>query len=177
MRYEPLLTKVSVAFYAKPENMTIRERIISLLISLLSNADIHHSGIMLSRGNNCIMLAANKDHKAKLIDQSIYHRKVRKPTVVIELGEFHVSIKQMIDFLKEPYKGDVRSLLFWSLVGRFLLPGTVPKSCSILSCQLLRIAGYHIKDCYTPIQLYNEIQNKGTVYSWQEFAKENDLRS
>ena len=177
MKYELLPTKVSIVFYRAPKQMAINHRIISFLISALSHADLHHSGIMLQRDDNSIILAANKYHRAKFIDQEGYHRRVVKPAIVVELGELTLSIKQLIAFIKEPYRGDDRRLLFYTLIGQFLFPGITPKSCSILSCQLLRIAGYHIKDCFTPIQLYNEVKTKGTVKSWQEFAEDNNLRS
>jgi hypothetical protein len=175
--YESLPTKVSMAFYTRPDWAASRHKIQAKLVGLFCNTSIHHCGIMVSREDKTIVLASDKYHRAKFIDQEAYHQRIMKPVMVAELGTLNLSIKQMTDYMKEPYKGDARSIAFWFFIGRFLFPSLIPKSCSILSCQLLRIAGYHIKDCYTPIQLYNEVKKTGTIKSWQEFAEDNQLRS
>lgn len=177
MRYELLPTKVSIAFYTRPDWAASRHKLQATIVGWLCNTSIHHCGIMISRDDNTIVLASDKYHRARFIDQEPYHQRIMKPVLVIDLGELNLSVKQLTDYMKEPYKGDARSLIFWFFIARFVFPGLTPKSCSTLSCQLLRIAGYEIKDCGTPIELYKEIQDKGKIKTWKEFAKENNLRS
>jgi hypothetical protein len=185
MKYLTLPAKVSIAFYTRPDwsdKRYTKKRLKNLRragfwINIFTKTNLHHCGIMLNRGENTVVLAADKYHRVKFLDQEPYHQKVMKPLCVVEVGEADVSLVQLADFLKEPYKGDARSLIFWYLFGKRFLPLLTPKTCSVISCYFLRMCGFHYSNCISPRDLYEELLSKGcSVKTWEEFATENKLR-
>ena len=149
--YILLPTKISVVFYNKSEDRRAK------LISLLTHTKIHHCSIILERDDEIIELASDKRHRAKFVDRAVMEKLYSKPIAMIDMGERNVSIKQLTDFLKDPYVGDARSLLFWYFIGRYLFPRLLPPSCALITCYLLRLCGFKVNDHIEPKTLYKEI--------------------
>jgi hypothetical protein len=177
-QYLMLPAKVSIAFYTRPDWVSGLRKVQCELIKVLEKTTIHHCGIMINRGEDTVILAADKYHRVKFLDQEPYHQKVMKPFCVVEVGECEVSLIQLADFLKEPYLGDAKSLVFWYFIGRHFLPRLTPKTCAVISCYMLRLCGFHYPNYVSPKDLYHALIKKGCeVKSWEEYAMENNLRS
>jgi len=150
--YVLLPTKVSVVFYDRSVDRRTK------LISLLTQTKIHHCSIILERDGEIIELASDKRHRAKFVDRAVIERLYPKTIATIDMGEASVSIKQLTDFLKNPYIGDARSLLFWYFIGRYLFPRLLPPSCALITCYLLRLCGFKVKNHIEPKTLYKELK-------------------
>ena len=185
-KYLMLPATVSIAFYTRPDwntknysNKKIKSlRRLGFWIGLITRTPMHHCGIMISREEDTVILAADKYHKVRFIDQEPYHQRVMKPFCIVEVGECEVSLCQLSDFLKEPYRGDARSLVFWYFGGKRLFPLLTPKTCSVIACYFLRLCGFRYSNCISPKDLYKELMSNGCVSkSWEDYASENNLRS
>tara|TARA_R100000808_G_scaffold24969_1_gene60000 strand:- start:7804 stop:8346 length:543 start_codon:yes stop_codon:yes gene_type:complete len=170
--------KVGVAFYTRPDWVTGARKLQSSLVKIFCRTDLHHCGLLITRGDSSVVLAADKYHRTRFIDQECYHEKVMKPCRVVELGEANVSLEQMMAFLREPYMGDARSLIFWYFIGRFWFPRMLPPSCALITCQLLRLSGFNVPNIIAPVKLYKELTNatnsySGTSKSWEDYVSEN----
>lgn len=146
-------SNVSVCFYSR--DIFEKERIIQWLAS----TDVIHCGIMITHEDLSIVLASDKSHNAKFVDSSAFHRRMMKPKYIIDLGEHDVSIKQLENFMGRTYIGEARSLTFWWFVGRYLFPNYLPKTCALLTSQMLRICGIQVKDHVGPHTLLKELQD------------------
>ena len=149
--YELLPTNVSVAFYDRSSDWRGK------IIKYSTLTDIHHCGIILGRKEGSVVLASDKTHKAKFVDTDRFHKICYQPTHIINMGEHHVSIQQLTEFLHNPYIGDARSLVFWLLGGRYLFPRLLPNSCALVTCYLLRLCGIPVGNHIHPKTLYKEI--------------------
>ena len=170
--------KIAVAFYTRPDWVVGSRRLQAMAINTLCRTNLHHCGLLVTRNSNSLVLAADKYHRTRFIDQGCYHEKVMKPCEVVELGEANISVTQMMSFLKEPYMGDGRSLIFWYFIGRFLFHKMLPPSCALITCQLLRLCEINVPNIIEPKKLYKELTDatnsySGTSKSWEDYVSEN----
>ena len=188
MNYAGLPTKVSVVFYTKPEfKADIKSanykqvRRAGFWIGLLGRTKIHHTGLMLSRDDKTVVLATGEGSRAKFIDEECYHTKgsdnAAKPILVADLGITDVSLKLLNQFIKVPYRGRRRDLFFYCLFSRFFFPSVLAKSCALLTCEMLRMIGYNIEDYVIPRDLERVLSKSYPIIPWEEYVKENKLRS
>ena len=147
--------KVSVVFYDR----TIDWR--GKVIRFFNLTRLHHCGIIFSMKNESILLMSDKTHRAKFIDADRFHETFFKPYKTIDLGFSDVSITQITNYIKTPYIGDARSIVFWYFISRGLLriKHLQPKTCALLVSNILRLCGFQVEDCVTPRKLYRELQN------------------
>ena len=123
---------------------------------------MHHCGIMLERDGVKIVVASDTTHKARFVNADKIHKRYDKPIAIIEVGTYPVSITQLQDFIqssKHGYKVDALGIFLWYVCGRFLLPLVNPVSCSLLTCNLLRLCGIKVQNHIAPNNLYKELLN------------------
>ena len=160
-------TEVSVVFYnlakyfRSPDAMNEKlwVRIGYHIIGLFNLTRMHHCGIIFSRGNNSVVLMTSRTHRAKFIDEQRFHERYYKPSKKITMGTAKVSLQQMTDYIKEPYVGNLRSLMLWYFIihpFRIFKP-IQPKTCSLLISNMLRLCGWSVSDCITPKKLHKEL--------------------
>lgn len=135
---------------------------------------MYHCGLMFSYEENSLILASDKQHRAKFIPGELYHVKMGfTPSHVVTLGTTDFSnIDRIMDFISIPYKGDTLSILFWYYIGRFLFKSYQPKSCALLATNIARFCGFSIPDFIHPPGLYKYIKDKYTSLTWEEYKKE-----
>ena len=185
MNYVGLPTNVSVTFYTRPDFETSLESealrktyTAGFWIGLISRTRVHHVGLMLNRDNKTVVLSTSENSRAKFIDEECFHEKgFVKPTHVADLGCMDVSLSLLNQFIKVPYRGHRRDLLFYGLFSRFLFPSLLPKSCSLLTCEMLRMMGYDIEDYIFPRDLDKVLSKQYPIKTWEEYSKEYNLRS
>ncbi len=151
---------ISVCFYSRDEYE--KERI----VQWCTNSDVVHCGILIEHENLSIVLASDKSHKAKFIDSSSFHSRVMSPKYILEVGTADVSITQLENFMGKDYMGDARSITFWWFIGRFLFPSYQPKSCALLTSQMLRLCGFDVKEHISPHTLLKELQDATNTNRW-----------
>jgi hypothetical protein len=164
-------SKISIVFYTTPHSKRAR------LVQMCQFNEIYHCGILIEQGDSAFILAADKTHRAKFVPEELYHQKMfNDPDKVIVLGESDINLKHTCDFVTTNYRGDTLSMAFWFFIGRHLFKSYVPKSCSILSCQLARICGFKIDDYVLPKDLYKHLLTKKYTkeYSWEEYKENSD---
>lgn len=160
MNYIVLKTKVYICFYPSLDNW------VSSWMGFFSRTKLHHCTVMLERDEKRIMLAYGKSDKAKIIDADSYNFHFHKPSHVIELGEAHVSVQQLCDFIKGKRINDVRGILFWWWIGRLIFPSLIPRTCGTLTCDLIKLFGFKIKEHVSPKTLYKELTNATDNHCW-----------
>ena len=151
-------THVNVCFYSR--DIYEKER----FVQWATKSDVVHCGIMLTVDNLSVVLASDKSHNAKFINSESFHSKVMSPKYTIYLGERDVSIQQLETFMGNNYIGDTRSIIFWWFIGRHLFPSYQPKSCALLTSQMLRVCGLNIQDHVSPHTLLKELQDATNNY-------------
>ena len=171
MKQEFLPTKVFVCFYDRSSDWRGK------LIKWLSLTKTHHCGIMLERDNKVVLLASDKTHKAKFVDACRFHGVLYHPFAVIELGISDVSLRQLNNLISMPYIGDARSMVFWYFFGRKIFPKLIPASCSLITCYMLRLCGFMVKDHVMPKDLYKELtcatnNDIWTSRSWEDYLSD-----
>jgi len=164
------LTTVSIVFYSTPKSRRGK------LVQILQYNPIFHCGLMLSCHDESFVIASDKTHRAKFIPNDLYHNTIGfKPSHIVILGETDFSnIQRTMDFIATPYKGDTMSMAFWYYIGRFLFKSYQPKSCALLACQIARFCGFKLDDFILPKNLYNDLRDKYTHYTWEEYIKESE---
>lgn len=184
MAYEQLPTKVAIPFYTRPdfeENLSIpmqRFRALGFWIALLGRTRIHHTGIMLSRADSTIVLSTSESSRAKFVDEEGFHdRGFCPPTHVADLGEADVSVKQLMQFIKVPYRGYRKDMIFYVLFSQYFFPSIIAKSCTLITCEMLRMIGYNVKDYVFPKELHKDLSKRYPIKTWEEYTKEYNLRS
>lgn len=160
-------TEVSVVFYnlskyfRSPEAMKEKlwVRIGYHIISFVNLTRLHHCGIIFTRGDNSVVLMTSRTHRAKFIDEKRFHERYYRPSKRIDLGSAKVSINQMTDYIKEPYRGNLPSLMLWYFIisPLLILNSLQPKTCALLISNMLRLCGYDVTDCVTPKRLHKEL--------------------
>ena len=185
MNYIGLPTKVSVVFYTRPDfdtNLKSTQlkqlRNAGFWIGLIGRTKIHHVGLMLSRDNNTVVLVTGEKSRAKFIDEHTYHEMgMVNPILVADLGTVDVSLTLLTQFIKVPYRGSRKDLFFYCLFSRFIFKSLLAKSCTLLICEMLRMIGYNIQDYVIPRDLYNNLEESHPIKEWDDYVKENKLRS
>jgi hypothetical protein len=183
MSYEFSPTEVSVLFYCRPDWESLiprskklkryqRRNGMMVMLATLTNTDIHHASLMFKRDDKCIVLATGEHHRSKLIDEEAYHSTILEPKYIVELGSLDVSIKQIQDYLKTPHRVNRKDMVYYAVLGKFLFPTVKPNCCTLLSCQLLRMIGYPIKDIVVPRDLHKYLSKQYTIKPWEEYTKE-----
>jgi hypothetical protein len=147
--------EVSVCFY---DRSSADKR--AKYLNLLSGRSINHCGLLLRRNDQALILASAKTHRAKFVDEKAYHKADCPPIITTKLGTKMVSYEQLFNYVSEPYKGNTRSLAWWWFLGRFTFPLLLPPTCSLLTCRLLRVIGYKVKDHVEPYDLYKELTSE-----------------
>lgn len=180
MSYIGLPTKVSVVFYCRPEWDSLIPRNDKLkrqqrrdgamiMLATFANTDIHHSSLMLERDDKSVMIITGEHHRAKMIDTCWYHENILAPKYIIELGTFDVSLKQLKNYLRTPYRLKRWDVWVYILITRFFFPTLLPKTCTLLNCQLLRMIGYKIEDIVIPMLLWKELKKNYKPITWDEY--------
>jgi hypothetical protein len=183
--YIGLPTKVSIPFYTRPDFETSqgseamkRFRSLGYWIGLLGRTRVHHTGIILSRDGDTVVLSTSESSRAKFVDEECFHEKgFCNPTHVADLGTVNVSMSQLNQFIKVPYRGYRKDMIFYCLFSRFFFPSLFTKSCTLITCEMLRIIGYHIEDYVFPRDLHRELCKHYPIKEWDDYVKENNLRS
>jgi len=157
--YTPQFARVSVCFY-KTNNFR------SKVIRWFTRSQVNHCGIMLTFKNTSLILVSDTGHRAKFVDATNYHKRVIEPSEICELGVGYISIQQLTTYLKHPYIGDVKSVVWWFFFGRWFLPLHVPPSCTTITTRILRLCGWYVKDFVEPNKLYKELKNENDLFSW-----------
>ena len=170
MNYTTLKTKVYVCFYPALVN-----RICYQIISL---TNINHCTILFERDDKRSVLAYGKSGEVKIVSAENYHS-FHQPSHVIELGECSVSIQQFRDFIQGKRINDMVGILFWWWFGRLVIPRLVPRTCGTLTCDLIKLCGFKIKEHASPKALYKELTNATNNYcwsgrSWQDYISKAD---
>tara|TARA_Y100001963_G_C6766569_1_gene442611 strand:- start:836 stop:1369 length:534 start_codon:yes stop_codon:yes gene_type:complete len=165
-------TEIYICFYDR-SCVDYRARV----CNILSGSKINHCGVLLSRENSSLILASAKTHRSKFVDSFRYHKADCEPCSMLYLGKREVSYEQLFNYIEEPYKGDIRGLVWWWFLGRFLLPLMVPPTCALLTCRLLRVMGYQIKDHVQPQTLFKELTSENYSNSWASWSWEDYTRS
>ena len=149
----PLKARIQVCFYCS--NVSERDR----FVQWATRSDVIHCGIMVDYEDMSIVLCSDKFFNAKFINSKAFHERYLQPKYIVDLGEKDISVQQLINYIDCGYKGDFRSIAFWWFGGRYLFPTLIPKTCTLLTTQLLRICGYKIKDFVSPHQLLKEFKD------------------
>jgi len=146
---------VSVVFY----NLS-HLGVVFKTVGFLGLTKFHHCGIVFTMGDNSIVLAFDRRHRAKFFDTKKFHDNVYSPCETIDLGTANVSIKQLTDYITVPYIATLKNIVFWYYIthGLLRLKHLQPKSCGLLSSNILRLCGYSVIDCVSPKQLYKELK-------------------
>ena len=144
--------EVSVAFYTFPN------WILTPWIKVFGRTDKHHCCLILKREDNSIILASSNSHRAKFVDTDTYCKRVVTPDTIIDLGMAECSIKQIENFIKPYGKLNSPDLVYYSMLGRFLFPSLLTRSCTLIICEVLRIMGYSINDYVLPRDLYKDLK-------------------
>lgn len=182
--YTGLPTKIAIPFYTRPDfqedfsTPMKRFHALGFWIALIGRTRVHHTGIMLSREDSTIVLSTSESSRAKFVDEEGFHeRGFCNPTHVADLGVANVSIKQLMQFIKVPYRGYRKDMLFYTLFSRFFFPSIIAKSCTLITCEMLRMIGYNIHDYVFPKDLYKDLSKRYPIKTWEEYSQENSLRS
>ena len=161
MNYILTPVKVSIAFYTYPG------LILKPLIKILGKTDIHHCSLVLEREDNRIVLATSDTHRAKFVDEDMYHSRIITPICIVDIGKSECSINQLNDFIKPYSKLNKTDLIYYCILGRFLSPSSLTTSCSLITCQLIRIMGYNINDYVLPRDLYLDLKKEHKERSYE----------
>ena len=162
-------TRVYVSFYTRDRWWA----------TLLSGTDLLNCAVMFERNNRRVILAAAPTHRPKLVDADKFHESWAYPKHVIELGMAPVCLKQIDCYISNNYRGDVRSIFFWAYFGKYFFPRLLPRTCALLTCNVLRVCGFRIKDHIQPLHLFKELTNANDYHcwssgSWKDYVSQDD---
>ena len=150
--------------------------------SKLSGHDIMHCGLMVERDAIRTLVVASPGHRAKITDADKYHARVYQPKEVIYLGQKDVSLRQICNFLSGGYRGEEKSILFWYYITRHFFPNLVPRTCGLLTCDLLRMCEVRVKNHVAPFDLYKELKSHADDYhswtgrGWEDYTSSPDSK-
>ena len=156
--YTLMPATVKVCFYNRADDYRGR------LIGLFSRSKIHHCGIMVCGEEFSYLLASDKTHRARMISSERFHSKFYTPSHIIVIGKANVSIRQLENYLSKEYKLSAKAIVFWFFFLRFFKVKWRPKSCTGITCELLRLCGFKIKDYTIPVDLYKELSKCNLFY-------------
>jgi hypothetical protein len=162
------LMNVSVAFYSLDTKMFW-----SKFIKIATLGDKYqHCGIILHRNGVSAEYVTALGEVCRFSDACAY-RKIHTPSAVITLGSHFVNFNRLQLFADRFHSEDARSILWWWFVGRFLFPKMLPPTCTLITCQLLRLCGIPVGNITRPQKLFKELTNETNNYCWESKSWEN----
>ena len=148
------------------------------ILKFFGVSPVQHCAIMFYVGGRHLVLAADKTHKAKIVDADVVHTRFKHPSYIFELGESKASIKSLMSFISVPYKGSTWAMAWWKFFTNIIVKELQPRSCTVLSAQMARFCGFKIKDYVDPSVLFKELLNASDFNcwkgeSWEDYLSEN----
>ena len=139
------LFDVSVCFYSVE-----KELFWSRMIKLMTFGDTHqHCGFMLHRNGVSTEFVTGVGIQGRFAN-AVGYRKIHTPNRVVYLGKHLIDFKQLQLFAEGIHSEDVRSVLWSWFVGRFVLPKMLPPTCTLITCQFLRLCGIKVNNFSRP---------------------------
>jgi hypothetical protein len=166
MTYSATPIDIFVCFYDR-SNKDWRSK----LIKYLAKAKYQHCGLMVHKNGVSTVFATSLRSTGRFTNATSYHRRER-PTEIISLGNHSASFGQLFNFSSDLFKEDLRSIIWWWFVGRFILSKMLPPTCTLITCQFLRICGILVGNHVNPQNLYRELTNAANNYSWTSWSWE-----
>ena len=149
------------------------------VVSKLRKTNINHCGIIVELSNKqWVLYNVGPYHKLKYMDGARYLERY-PPTSVFYMGTTDIPLGILEGFIQDQYKIIPWKLIFWQVLGRFIFPQWIPKSCAAFASNYLQKAGHPLATHVAPDDLLKELKDADNYAErkgkgWKDFLGTTD---